>query len=210
MFGIHSFGSYLLAAIVLNLTPGNDTIFILGRSIASGRKAGAVAALGIATGSVIHTLLAAFGISLIIARSLLLFTVVKYIGAAYLIFIGIRMLLTRVSPELGQSPQAAISFLQIYRDAVLTNVMNPKVALFFIAFLPQFVDPAFHHPAIPLIILGLCFTTTGTPWCLALSWFAAAISLQLRRNKRFGRYLNRICGGILIALGIRIALAKRA
>ena len=138
MTGIIHFETFVLTGVLLNLTPGNDTIFILSKSIAQGRKAGIMSVLGIATGSLIHTTLAALGLSIIITKSVLLFTIIKYAGAAYLLYIGYKMITdrSRLDKVITASSQKK-KLLKIYRDAVLTNVLNPKVAMFFIAFLPS-------------------------------------------------------------------------
>ena len=130
MTGIIHFETFLIAGILLNLTPGNDTIFILSKSIAQGKKAGIMSVLGIATGSLIHTTLAALGLSIIIAKSLVVFTIIKYVGAAYLLYIGYKMITSRMKVDANISTDAnKINLLKIYRDAVLTNVLNPKVAM---------------------------------------------------------------------------------
>src|SRR5258705_7521405 len=135
MAGIIHFETFLIAGILLNLTPGNDTIFILTKSIAQGKKAGILSVLGIATGSLIHTTLAALGLSIIIAKSVLAFTIVKYAGAAYLLYIGLKMVIDKSKFDITiPTSGKKINAIKIYRDAVLTNVLNPKVAMFFIAF----------------------------------------------------------------------------
>ncbi len=210
MTGIIHFETFLIAGILLNLTPGNDTIFILTKSIAQGRKAGIMSVLGIATGSLVHTTLAALGLSIIIAKSVLAFTIVKYAGAAYLLYLGFRMFFDQ-SKFNGNIPTGVrkINPLKIYRDAVLTNVLNPKVAMFFIAFLPQFIDPGYRNSILPFMLLGITFTITGTIWCLVLANFSSYLFSKLRHNPGFSSWLNRICGTVLIALGIKIALTGR-
>ncbi len=209
MPGIIHFETFILTGILLNLTPGNDTIFILSRSMALGKKAGIMSVLGIATGSLIHTTFAAFGLSLIIARSILIFNVLKYVGAAYLIFIGVKMLLDKSGLNFkGEEKPSKINLAGVYRDAVLTNVLNPKVAMFFIAFLPQFIDPHYQNHVIPFLVLGISFTITGTAWCLVLATFSSRIFSRLRKNPKFSSYLNKICGVVLIGLGIKVALQK--
>ena len=209
MTGIHHFETFLLAGILLNLTPGNDTIFILSRSIAQGRKAGILSVMGIATGSLVHTAMAAFGLSLILARSPLAFNIVKYCGAAYLLYIGIRMLMASRLVFTEEPTTGRINHFRIYRDAVLTNVLNPKVALFFISFLPQFIDPSYHRPAIPFLLLGLTFTITGTLWCLVLAAFASFIASKLKSGRKLSVYVNRVCGVAIIALGLRMVFTRR-
>jgi RhtB (resistance to homoserine/threonine) family protein len=212
MTGIINFETFLLTGVLLNITPGNDTIFILTKSIGQGKKAGIVSALGISTGSVVHTMLAAFGLSLIIAQSLLLFNVIKYAGAAYIFYMGYKML-TDQSPFYSTTANAESNkeadYLKMYRDAIITNVLNPKVALFFISFLPQFIDPTAQNTVIPFLILGVTFIITGTIWCLFLGLFASFLFAKLKENQRLTVYINKICGLTLIGLGIKIALAER-
>lgn len=207
MFGIQNYEAFLLAGILLNITPGNDTIYILSRTIAQGKKAGIMSVLGIATGSLVHTCFAAVGLSVIIAQSAVLFNIIKYAGAAYLFYIGVRMILSKSSVIKLEQPEDE-KYKKIYLQAVLTNVLNPKVALFFISFLPQFIDPSFSNHYLSFIILGLTFTATGTLWCLLLVLFASVISEALIKNRRTGNYLNKACGFILVGLGIKVALTK--
>jgi RhtB (resistance to homoserine/threonine) family protein len=210
MTGIVHFETFLLAGILLNLTPGNDTIFILTKSIAQGKKAGIISTLGIATGSVGHTFLAAFGLSIIIAKSILLFNIIKYLGAVYLLYMGYKMLTTRTQLNTDRIiVTESIDYLKIYRDGFFTNILNPKVALFFIAFLPQFIDPTFRNTVFPFLLLGSTFITTGTIWCLTLAIFASVIFTKLKNNKRVSTYINKICGLTLIGLGIKIALIDK-
>ncbi len=166
--------------------------------------------LGIATGSIIHTTLAAFGLSVIIAKSIIAFTVIKYAGALYLVYIGYKMLIDRshLSTEISLT-EKKVDLKKIYRDGVITNVLNPKVALFFIAFLPQFIDTTSRNTILPFLVLGITFTITGTIWCLILANFASAISHRLKNNKRFSWYINKICGMVLIGLGIKVALTGK-
>ncbi|MFI5128738.1 MAG: LysE family translocator [Chitinophagales bacterium] len=210
MTGIIHFETFLIAGILLNLTPGNDTIFILTKSIAQGRKAGIMSVLGIATGSLIHTTLAALGLSIIIAKSVLAFTIIKYAGAAYLLYLGLKLFFdqSKFDNNIATGVNKANS-LKIYRDAVLTNVLNPKVAMFFIAFLPQFIDPNYRDSIIPFMLLGITFTITGTTWCLVLASFASYLFSKLRKNPKFSLWLNKICGALLIGLGIKIALTSK-
>jgi RhtB (resistance to homoserine/threonine) family protein len=209
MTGIVHFETFLLTGILLNLTPGNDTIFILTRSLAQGKKAGMMSVFGIATGSLIHTTLAAFGLSLIIAKSILVFNIIKYAGAAYLLYIGFKMLTDKTPLNMENSEVIkSVNYLKIYRDGVITNVLNPKVALFFIAFLPQFIDPTLKHTVLPFLTLGIAFTITGTIWCLILATFSAMFFAKLQRNKRLSVYINKICGAALIGLGVKVAMTE--
>jgi RhtB (resistance to homoserine/threonine) family protein len=208
MFGIHDFGLFLGAGILLNLTPGPDTAYILGRSIAQGREAGIASALGISLGSIFHTCAAALGLSAILATSALAFGAIKLLGGAYLVFLGIKMLLDRRKHLSLPSHFRRRTTIAAFRQGVLTNVLNPKVALFFLAFLPQFIDPASTTKIPAFVTLGLTFVTTGTIWCLILAWFASAFSRRLRENEMIGQWINRTVGALLVFLGLRLATAK--
>jgi RhtB (resistance to homoserine/threonine) family protein len=208
MFGIHDFGLFLAAGILLNLTPGPDTAYILGRSIAQGREAGIASALGICVGSIFHTCAAALGLSAILATSAVAFGAIKLLGGAYLIFLGIKMLLDRQRHLNLPSSFSRRTAAAAFRQGVFTNVLNPKVALFFLAFLPQFIDPASNMKVLAFLTLGLTFVTTGTIWCLILAWFASAFSERLRGNQTIGQWLNRAAGALFIFLGARLATAK--
>lgn len=210
MFGIINFETFLLAGLILNLTPGADTMYILGRSISQGKKAGVLSALGISTGGLIHCLFAALGLSVIIAKSAIAFMIVKYLGAAYLIYLGTRILITNSKEEFKlNKTETKTNYRKIYISGILTNILNPKVALFFLAFLPQFINPEYTQSPIPFVTLGLIFLTTGTIWCLVLALFASKMSDHIRRNYRIKYWLDRITGSIFIALGIKLALSKK-
>jgi RhtB (resistance to homoserine/threonine) family protein len=210
MDAIVHFETFLLAGLLLNITPGNDTIFILSKSIGQGRKAGMISALGIGAGCVIHTIMATFGLSLIISQSMILFNVIKYAGVLYLFYMGYKMLIERETFNAGSiEPGSVVDYQKIFRDAMVTNVLNPKVALFFIAFLPQFVDPSAQNTVLPFLVLGSTFITTGTLWCLFLAAFAASIFERLKNDRRTASIINKVCGLTLIGLGIKVALSKR-
>ena len=208
MFGIHNFGLFLAAGILLNVTPGPDTAYILGRSIAQGRDAGVASALGIGVGSILHTCAAALGLSAILATSALAFGAIKLLGGAYLVFLGIKMLLDHGKHLRLPSKFRRRTNLAAFRQGILTNVLNPKVALFFLAFLPQFIDPASNTKVIAFLLLGFTFVTTGTTWCLILACFAATFSERLRTDEAIGQWLNRTVGALFVFLGARLATAK--
>lgn len=211
MFGISNFETFLMAAIILNITPGADTMYILGRSISQGKKAGILSALGISTGSLIHCIVAAFGLSVIIATSAIAFSIIKYLGAAYLILLGWKALMKKSKKEFEiekLNPKKTSSW-SIFVSGILTNILNPKVALFFLAFLPQFISANNTTNALPFIVLGLTFIATGTIWCLALALFSAKLSGKIRKNYRIKIWLDKITGGIFIALGIQLALLEK-
>lgn len=209
MFGIVNFGAFVIAGILLNMTPGADTVYILSRSIASGKKAGILSALGISTGSLIHTLLAALGLSILLAESQTAFNLVKYLGAAYLIYLGLKMILTgNKNNFVVRQPVDNSKDGKIYISGMVTNLLNPKVALFYLAFLPHFIDPSYPYHYLSFIILGITFTATGTIWCLMLAIFAANISRRISSNKGVKLWLEKVAGMVFISLGLKVATSK--
>lgn len=191
----------------MNVTPGTDTMYIVGRSISQGKKAGIYSVLGISTGALVHTFLAAIGLSAILATSAILFTVVKIIGAGYLIYLGIRMLIQK-SSSFHIKDTKSMSIKKIYTQGLLTNVTNPKVALFFISFLPQFISVDNSYGPLPFILLGLTFVMTGTVWCLTVAIFASFATKKLRNNPKIEFILNKLTGVIFIGLGIKLVQTK--
>jgi RhtB (resistance to homoserine/threonine) family protein len=207
MVGITSFGLFLLTALLMNITPGTDTMYIVSRSISQGKKAGIYSVLGISTGSLVHTFLAAVGLSVILTTSAVLFTIIKIIGAGYLIYLGVRMLIQK-SSNLELKDTKSMSLKKIYTQGLLTNVTNPKVALFFISFLPQFISGDNSNGPLPFIILGLSFVMTGTVWCLLVAIFSSYATKKLRNNPKVEFILNKITGIIFIGLGIKLFQTK--
>jgi threonine/homoserine/homoserine lactone efflux protein len=208
MFGTQHLALFVVSGILLNLTPGQDTLYIVGRSVSQGRRAGLLSVLGISSGSVIHTLAAAFGLSAILATSAQAFVVVKLAGAAYLAYMGLTMLFERpanVDPAAEFTPERR---WMVYRAGLLTNVLNPKVALFFLAFLPQFVAPTAESRVLSFLFLGGVFIFNGTLWCLVLVWGASAMSRRLRAHRSSGLLLKRTTGAIFVGLGVRLAVSK--
>ena len=208
MFGIHDFSVFLLTGIVLNLTPGPDTFYILGRSMAQGRGAGVASVLGISTGSLVHTFAAAFGLSALLAASASAFLAIKLAGAAYLVYLGARMLFGRTSATTIPAAFSSSGFWAVYWQGLLTNVLNPKVALFFLAFMPQFIAADSPSKFAAFITLGLFFITTGTLWCLCLAWFSSLLGDRLRGSTRVSEVLNRTAGALFVFLGARLATTK--
>lgn len=208
MFGTQNLLLFVGSGILLNLTPGQDTLYILGRSIAQGRRAGVLSALGITSGSVVHTLAAAFGLSAILATSASAFLIVKMAGAAYLTYLGLKMLFHRTDETSPMLQFGHDSHWTIYRAGFLTNLLNPKVALFFMAFLPQFVAPSAASKIAAFLFLGSLFIFTGTMWCLVLAWFGSALSRRIRDNPSAGSLLNRATGALFVGLGAKLAVSK--
>jgi threonine/homoserine/homoserine lactone efflux protein len=208
MLGIHGFGLFLAAGVLLNLTPGQDTMFIIGQSLTGGLRAGVAAAFGIALGTMFHTVAAALGLSAILAASTLAFSIVKFLGAAYLVFLGLKLILSRPAGD-DETPLAAPATPRaVLRQGVLTNVLNPKVALFFLSFLPQFIDPASGSRILAFLALGATFITTGLLWCLVLAAAAARLQAFFRRNPNFRLVVDRVVGSLFVALGARLAWSR--
>ena len=208
MFGTQHYSLFLLSAILLNITPGQDTLYIVGRSLAQGRRAGLLSVFGISSGAVIHTLAAAFGLSAILAASASAFTAVKLVGAAYLVYLGVRMWLDcSVSPECPAGFAQASSW-GIYRAGLLTNLLNPKVALFNLAFLPQFVAPLAQSKFVAILFLGTSCLTTGTIWCVFLALAASGIGSRLRTRTSAITLLRRATSALFVGLGVRLAVTK--
>lgn len=208
MLGIHDFWLFVLAGFLLNVTPGPDMALVMGRSLRDGARAGAVAALGIGAGAFVHIAAAAIGLSVLIASSALAFTVIKWAGAAYLIVVGLRMLLASSGGGRGSAALPPASLRTVFLQGFLTNVLNPKVALFFLAFLPQFIDRDAPSKALAFVVLGLAFNVTGTAWNLAVAWAASRMA-RLPAFAAARSWLDRVLGALFLGLGVRLALAER-
>ncbi len=208
MFGVTDLGLFILAGLILNITPGVDLLYIMNRSAAQGKKAGVIAALGIGAGCVVHVLAAALGLSMILVSSSLAFTCVKYLGAAYLIYLGITTFLSLKHKTIRDNSQSSsvLSHRKIFRQAILVNILNPKVALFFMALLPQFVSPGAEHPALAFLFLGVLFNVNGTLVNIVFALFTSALAVKLKAAGTLSRWLKSLIGTLFVALGIRLAL----
>src|SRR5262245_2514570 len=210
MLGIHDYWAFVLTGLLLNLTPGQDTLFILGRSAADGTRAGVASALGITGGTIVHTLLAALGLSAILATSATAFAAVKWVGAAYLVYLGARMLLRREpAMEVAASAKSTGKIASTLRQGMLTNLLNPKVALFFLALMPQFIDATSSRKVLAFLALGATFITTGTTWNLCLALSAGRLRRLLISRPSLGGWISRAAGAAFVALGVRLALSRR-
>lgn len=209
MLGIHHYWLFIATASLLVITPGQDTFFILGRSLSGGRAEGIAAALGITVGSVIHTLAAALGLSALLATSPYAFMVVKFAGAAYLIYIGVRALLTRAHAPGDPAAAGADGRWSAFRQGVLSNVLNPKVALFFLALMPQFIESGSTHKVGAFLLLGFTFMALGVAWCLVLAMAAAELRGALLRRPSMTHVLNKVAGAMFIALGLKLATVRQ-
>jgi threonine/homoserine/homoserine lactone efflux protein len=203
--GIQNIALFVAAGLLLNITPGPDTAYIVGRSVQLGWRAGAAAALGIGAGCLVHIVAAAVGLSALLAASSAAFVIVKYAGAAYLCYVGLRMLFVRGRVS-AVGPRAEITTITaVFWQGAVTNALNPKVALFFLAFLPQFVDAAAPNKPLAFLLLGLLFDVNGTIWNLGVAGFAARLGGALR-SSAMSIWINRTLGGLFVYLGVRLAL----
>lgn len=210
MFGIHDLALFVVSGLLLNVMPGPDSLLIMTRSATQGWRAGSAAALGIVTGTFVHIFAAALGLSAILATSAAAFTVVKLLGAAYILYLAVGMLLSKRSDGVEQQLVIApLPLRRIYGQGILTNVLNPKVALFFLAFVPQFIDANAPHKALAFLILGAIFNINGMLWCHALALFTAQARARLKPNPAVTQWLNRTTGGLFVWLGVKLALAKQ-
>lgn len=208
MPGIVNYGGFVLAALLLNITPGADTIYILSRAASGGRRCGVVSALGISTGILGHTVLAALGLSAILAVSARAFMAVKLLGAGYLVFLGVKTLLRKDAALAAGNGEKPGNLWAVYRQGVLTNLLNPKAAVFFLAFLPGYVDANAGYGPLPFLLLGLTFMGTSTLWSLVVAWFGSLLAGLLHRSERVGRITNKVVGCVYIALGLNLLRAE--
>ncbi len=199
---------FMTAALALNVTPGPDMLYVVARSVGDGRAAGVISSLGIAAGSIVHTLAVALGLAGLLRAVPIAFEIVKWVGAGYLIWLGVRALRGRAGPA-DQVAVTPASMRAVFAQGMLTNLLNPKVALFFLAFLPQFVDPERGPVALQIISLGLLFNTSGTLVNVLVAVLASGAGAWSRR--RFGEsvMLRRVTGVLFIGLGVRLALLER-
>lgn len=210
MLGTHHLAAFVGAGLLLAVTPGPDMAYIIGRSTAQGARAGVVAALAAGAGCLVHISAAALGLSALLAASATAFTALKWIGVGYLCYVGWSMWRGAGAPAAeSQSPPPPSQPRRIFLQGFLTNVLNPKVALFFLAFLPQFVDPAAPSKPVAFLFLGLIFAFNGTAWNLFVAWSAARAAHRWRRGGGAGRWVARGAGAALIALAGRLAISER-
>jgi threonine/homoserine/homoserine lactone efflux protein len=214
MYGIHDLTLFIISGLLLNIMPGPDSLLIMTRSASQGWRAGSAAALGIGAGTMIHIVAAALGLSALLSTSATAFTAVKWVGAAYIVYMGIGMLRAKLRDGTGQTPQPApaaraLPYRKIFFQGFLTNVLNPKVALFFLAFVPQFIAADSTSKPLAFIILGFIFNFNGMLWCHGLAVFTAFASARLNIKPRAALWLNRVTGGLFLALGLRLALAEQ-
>ncbi|QIN79495.1 LysE family translocator [Rubrobacter marinus] len=199
---------FLMASLVVIVAPGPDNVLVLTRGISQGRRAAMVSAAGASVGLVCHSLFAAAGLSALLAQSAVAFAVVKYAGAAYLIYLGARTLMSREGFAVSGG-EGAVRLRSVFAQGVVSNVMNPKIAVFFLAYLPQFADPASGGMAPQLLLLGLAFALCTWIVFSLLGYFSGALGDKLARRPRLADGLRWLTGGVFVALGLRLALPER-
>ena len=210
--GIHDLGLFVIAGLLLNVTPGPDLAYIAARAAAGGFRAGVAASLGITAGCVVHTLAAAAGLSVLLATSATAFSVVKWCGAAYLLYDGVRLVMASVRAPRDATVDAllpAASPQRIFREAFVINVFNPKVALFFLAFLPQFIDAGAPDKALAFVALGCLFNVNSLFVIIPVAWLAARAGSRVRASASAARWLTGAVGALFVLLAARLATLER-
>jgi threonine/homoserine/homoserine lactone efflux protein len=209
MFDFPTLLSYLAAALLLVVAPGPGQMLVLARTLAGGRSVGVATALGLGVGSLVHTLAAAFGLSQLLARSAGLYAVVQYMGAAYLVFLGVKAFRTRAEVPTSTPDGGGPGFPEVVARGAITGILNPKVALFFLAFLPQFVRPERGHVMLQFAVLGLLFSVLCVLGDTTVALAAGRVSRTLRRHPAWAAWRERAVGAVLVALGLRLAFSRR-
>jgi threonine/homoserine/homoserine lactone efflux protein len=199
---------FIAASLLLIATPGQDMVLVMSRSIAQGSAAGIVTAAGVSVGLVGHTVLATLGLGALLRASEWLFLGFKLAGAAYLVYIGVQLLRTRQS-ELAISAGAPKSLRRLFVDGALSNISNPKIAVFYFAFLPQFVLPGATHPTLSVFVLGLVFAGLTFLVKGPVGLVAGVLSAWLRAHPRFLVWVFRTSGAVLVGLGVKLAFERR-
>lgn len=202
------FALFIGISWALIIAPGPDMFYVITRGMVHGRKAGILSAIGVVCGILVHTTAAALGLTLILQTSAFAFLLVKYVGATYLVYLGIKAWRDKSTFSL-QSPTSVMNSRAFFWQGVLSNVLNPKIAIFFLAFLPQFVDKGSSQVTLQMVILGLTFACFGLCFLLVVGYSSGAIGGWLTRRPHYAQFFQRLAGGILIGLGIRLALTER-
>ena len=213
MFGITQFEFFVVAVFLLNVTPGPDTAYIIGRSVAQGRGAGLMSALGICAGCCVHSLACAFGLTALLAASATAFTVIKFVGAIYLIYLGVRLIFAKPAADqaAGEARAAGApkSLRQLFLQGFWTNVLNPKVVLFFVSFFPQFVTTGSDHKVLAFLTLGVVFVVMSLIWSCFIAWIAGSVTRRFSGKPLVKKWLDRGVGSAFVGLGLKLATASR-
>lgn len=201
---------FLAASAAIAVVPGSGMLYTVGRGIGQGRKAALVSVAGLNTGALVHAAFAALGVSVLIQQSAGLFSVVKYAGAAYLVYLGIKIVLDRRAFGASEGEGAPPGKLApVFAQGVATDLLNPQVYLFFVSFLPQFVDPSSGGVAGQMLLLGFLFVLVNLPVDAAVAWFSGGIGDLLRRRPRFYEGVRFLSGGVMVGLGLKLALSEQ-
>lgn len=210
MVGIENLGSFIISAIVVVTTPGIDTIMVLTRSISKGKIASLYSALGVSLGLIFHTCAVTFGLSLIIAKSVIAFSIIKYLGAGYLIYIGLKALLSKnEQTEIKPMEMKIDSVKKMFFTAFISDVLNPKIAIFFLAFLPQFIKTSEINNPIPYLVLGSIMFLITLIWCSFLAIMGSKVAVLFNKNRNAEKWMNKASGFVFILLGLKVALSKK-
>lgn len=210
MLGIENIGSFIISAIIVVTTPGIDTIMVLTRSISKSKTAGLYSALGVSLGLVFHTCAVTFGLSLIIAKSAIAFSLIKYLGVGYLIYIGTKALLAKSEQTEIKPTEIKIEGSQkMFLTAFISDVLNPKIAIFFLAFLPQFIKTSEINNPIPYLLLGSIMFFITLIWCSFLALMGSKVAILFNRNKNAEKWMNKTSGLVFILLGLKVAMTKK-
>lgn len=209
MFNFQHLYLFFIASLLLNLTPGNDMLYVASRSVSQGVKGGIISALGVFVGCFVHITAAVFGLSIIIARSAYLFQIIKFAGAGYLIYLGVRALISKAPAQSTDAGPAKADHWKLFKQGVVTNALNPKVAIFFLSFLPQFIDPASIYFRVQLFTLGIWFATQGTLVLIIVAFVLGKTKNFFRKNPKVWQIQQKITGLLLIGLGLRVALLTK-
>lgn len=213
-FGVQHFSLFVSSVIIFAMTPGIDTVFVLNHAIGHGRHIGVMSALGVATGVLVHTLFASVGLAGVIAKSAFLFMIIKYLGAIYLIYLGVMSIYgaiknpTKLAQNTTQNTTHHLSAFKAYRSGLLTNVLNPKVALFFLAFFPQFIVPSMTDNATPYLLLGSLYGVISAVWLVLLAVLAGSVLSKVLTGQKSKRYMDLGSGAVFVGMGVKVALSK--
>ena len=211
MFGVNDIWLFIISGITLNIMPGPDSLYIVSRSASQGFKAGSSAAFGTAAGILLHSFIAAVGLSAILTTSAIALTVLKMVGCAYLVYLGFSTLIKNGDRENIYHPShRKIPLSKIFYQGFVTNILNPKVALFFLAFMPQFIDNDASNKALAFLFLGLVFNANGLVWSHILAWSSSSLSVKIKCSELMTNTLNRCAGCLFIGFGVKLAMVQHA
>ena len=209
MLGIENYLLFMMTALFFIMIPGIDTVFIINKSIMRGRKSGVISAMGLNAGVLTHTILSALGLTALLSKSDVGMMAIQYIGAAYLIFMGVKQLKNRT--EIFKDKNDVILVKKSTNDfwaGFSTNSLNPKVALFFLALFPQFIVPTRIEDPLPFFLLGLTYAVIGIVWYVLLTFFASGFASKIKNNAVYGLWINRVSGLVFILMGLQIAIGS--